>query len=478
MNGIRGALIGASASLGITLLGAPSAIANTQDGVLDPAFGNGGIVEIAWPAGVAEANAIAVDSTGRIVVGGYATGASDDTDFVLFRLLTGGSLDTSYASDGGGFRLIDFNLAGIGGGSDDQINDIATLSDDSVVALGEAHFGWLASQFALLKTDALGAVDPAFGDGGSAHFGFDTFTNWDQGTLLRVDGFGRIVVSGTVIFNSGDTNSINYYAGVARLTPQGQLDGDFYGHGRYYAPLWGDKGTPIRAEYSLPSALLLDSADRVVISGTYFQPYPQDVALMRGPPDGGYDHTFGSADTGRVRLQLLNGYAGGVVALAGGQLMISGSFGALNSETPFLLRLNEDGSIDSSFASEGMAVAPPVDSAHYANFNFLAPTKGGCWMMAGQYGEFSSNAPVGEILVRFNASGAPDATFGDNGIVTIVPDPERHFTAHRAALQADGSLVVAGSFPASAVDNTGHFAIVRILSDCDSLFASGFEVEP
>ena len=98
--------------------------------------------------------------------------------------------------------------------------------------------------------------------------------------------------------------------------------------------------------------------------------------------------------------------------------------------------------------------------------------------MAGQYSETFSSAPVGEILVRFNANGAPDATFGDNGIVTIVPDAERHFTAHRAALQSDGNLVVAGSFPASAVDNAAHFGIVRILADCDSLFANGFEAVP
>src|SRR4051794_32940920 len=119
MNGIRGALIRTLARTVVCLTVALAAGVNAQDGILDPAFGNAGIVEIAWPAGAAQANAVAIDSTGRIVAGGQAAGAGGDSDFALFRLLTDGSLDGSYAPDAGGFRLFDFNLAGIGGKSDD-----------------------------------------------------------------------------------------------------------------------------------------------------------------------------------------------------------------------------------------------------------------------------------------------------------------------------------------------------------------------
>jgi hypothetical protein len=59
-----------------------------------------------------------------------------------------------------------------------------------------------------------------------------------------------------------------------------------------------------------------------------------------------------------------------------------------------------------------------------------------------------------------------------------VPDPERPFFVHRAALQADGKLVIAGSLPNSVADATHHFSVLRILADYDTLFVSGFEAQP
>jgi uncharacterized delta-60 repeat protein len=480
MNGVRG-VVGPIACAVVTVMACHTAIAEAQDGVLDPNFGNGGVVEIPWPAGYAEANAVGIDSQGRIVVGGDAMGVFGDADFALFRLLPEGSIDGSFASGDGAFRLVDFNLAGIGGRSGDQINDLVVQGDDSVVAIGEAHFGLVNSQFALIKTDSSGELDPAFADNGSAHFGFDTFMAIDQGSLIRMDNAGRIVVSGTVAFMFNDTNTIDYWVGAARLTPQGQLDSNFFGGGQHYTPLWGDKSTvpTTVAIDNFPSAFVFDSDQRVVTAGTFFEPFPQDVALMRWLPDGGYDYTFGTQSIARVRLLLANGTAGGMVAVANGKLMISGTYGDSLPDTPFLARLDEAGSPDATFANNGWASTTPLGGGYFANFNFLASTKAGGWLLVGQYGVVDGPfIPPGVILVRFDASGAPDAGFGNNGVVTIVPDPNRVFSAHRVALQSDGKLVVAGSFPNSASDNTSHFAVLRILADYDTLFVSGFEAPP
>jgi hypothetical protein len=131
---------------------------------LDPDFGTGGVAEVFWPS-AAVANAVGVDATGRILIGGRAAGPWGDDDFALLRLLSDGSFDTTYASDAGGVRLVDFGLDGIGSNDDDAINDLAVLDDGSAIALGEAHFGFAAvnSQFALARTDADGVLDPGFG---------------------------------------------------------------------------------------------------------------------------------------------------------------------------------------------------------------------------------------------------------------------------------------------------------------------------
>ncbi len=164
-----------------------------------------------------------------------------------------------------------------------------------------------------------------------------------------------------------------------------------------------------------------------------------------------------------------------MVTVANSKLMISGAYGDSLSDTPFLARLDETGSPDATFANNGWASTSPLGGGYFTNFNFLASTKAGGWLLVGQYGGVDDPfVPPGVILVRFDASGAPDAGFGNNGVVTVVPDPNRAFSAHRVALQSDGKLVVAGSFPNSASDNTPHFAVVRILADYDTLFASGF----
>ena len=482
MNGLRGFLREWAAHAVFILLTCHAGAAVAQDGILDQTFGNGGIVEVAWPAGYAEANTVGVDSQGRIIVGGDAVGAFGDADFALFRLLPGGSLDGSYAAGSGAFRVVDFNLAGIGGRSDDQINDLAVQDDDSVVAVGEAHFGLINSQFALIKTDASGELDQEFADSGSAHFGFDTFMSIDQGSLVRLDSAGRIIVCGTVASTFTDLNSIDYWVGAARLTQQGQLDPTFFGGGQISTPLWGDKSTmpPTLAVDNFPSALVFDSSQRIVTAGTFFEPFPQDVALMRWQSNSGFDLAFGTQSIGRVRLLLSNGTAGGMAAVANGELMISGTYGDSFPDTPFLARLNEDGSPDAAFANNGWASTASLGGGQYASFNFLSPTKAGGWLLAGQYGivDGAFTPTIGVILVRFDANGAPDPSFGDNGVVKVIPDPSRSFSVHRATLQPDGKLVVAGSFPNSASDSTPHFAVIRILADYDTLFVNGFDSTP
>lgn len=463
---------------GLVALLACGSRAIAQDGNFDAEFGTGGLVEIALPSKFAEARSVAIDGQGRIVVAGDAAGTGGDLDFSLFRLGPDGSLDPAYAADTGGFRLVDFDLDGIGGDSDDLAQAVRVLADDSIVAVGEAHFGLDAfnSQYALVRTDADGALDTGFAHGGTAHFGFDTFTNLDRGSLLAVDASGRFVLAGTVTF--GDPVSV--WAGLARLTPQGSLDATFYGQGRFRAPLYGDQSTdpPTIATDNLPSALIFDAAGGIVIAGTFFEPFAPDVAVMRTDTDGKYDASFGPQGTGRMRLQLANAFAADVVALPQRKLMVGGIYGVPG--TPFLFRLNEDGSPDPGFGTDGLASGAPLDAGHFAELNFLARTRAGGWMLAGRYGidDGQFGAPIGVIVVRFRADGSVDSAFGTNGIGTFVPDAGgRRFEAFRSALQPDGKLVVAGALPQTAAgnDSTRNFAVLRILVDTDTVFVDGFE---
>lgn len=439
--------------------------ARAADGDLDPAFGIGGIVEIAWPAGYARANAVGLDGNHRIVIGGSAIGAAGDADFAVFRLLPDGSQDLSYAADAAGFRLVDFNLAGIGGASDDTVRDIVVAGDGSATAAGEAHFGYAGvnSQFALARFDTNGDLDAAFGDGGSAHFGFGTFQDIDAAQALVVDAQGRSVIVGSSVNNP----TYEYWFAAARLTPQGLLDPAFPLVDSYY---WSSP--PEHSKYNLAQAVTLDSLANIVFAGDTYNPNPPQAALARLTPDGQFDLTFG--DRARVLLPLASSAASALYPLANGELMVAGFSLPSNQEQIFLARLNQDGSVDTSFGNGGFgAISLGGD---YPIPYLIAPLRRGGWLVAGEVSDTIN--PKGVFLARFSADGQPDGGFGMGGAVTVDVSDGRHFSASRATEQPDGKLVVAGALQDFGPDRTWHFAAMRILADYDTVFVDGFESSP
>src|SRR5262249_4188594 len=67
-----------------------------------------------------EATDVAIDSSGRIVLGGFAQFSGNDYDFAVARLNASGTLDTSFS--GTGKRMIAFDI--INGGHDDRANAV------------------------------------------------------------------------------------------------------------------------------------------------------------------------------------------------------------------------------------------------------------------------------------------------------------------------------------------------------------------
>jgi len=447
---------------------------NAVDAILDPGFGNGGIVEIAWPAGSAAAHAIGLDAERRILVGGDAIGASGDSDFALFRLLPDGALDATYASDSGAFRLIDFRLDGIGSNSRDVINDLAMYPNGSLVALGEAHSGFagIDSRFALTRIDATGALDPSFGDDGTVHFGFGSFPTIDYGLRIAIDAGQRIVTVGGVAAYHDNTLALDWWLGLARLTSQGQFDSTFQGGGLYSTFFWIDPTIPPprHSLFNFPLALALDASERILTAGIVERPIPLDAAIYRAPMDGGFDSSF--AQYSRLQLGLSEGQASAVQPLPDGGMLIAGACAtASGTYALFLTRRLDDGGADAGFGTNGMTIIPLAQG--YPEPSVIASMRGGGWLVAGRLTDANGGA-LGVVLARFDAQGHPQVDFGDGGAITVPGADGRPFSAGRVVLQPDGKLVVAGSLPNPGPDTTPHFAVMRIIVD-EFLFADGFD---
>lgn len=108
----------------------------TAAAVLDTTFGTGGKVTTPFGTGsdTAAGYAVAIQSDGKIVVGGYAHIAADGhNEFAVARYNSDGSLDTTFSSDG----MV--TLFDSGGSLDDTAFAMAIEDDGTIVVGGQEN---------------------------------------------------------------------------------------------------------------------------------------------------------------------------------------------------------------------------------------------------------------------------------------------------------------------------------------------------
>ncbi|MBL7984957.1 MAG: hypothetical protein JNM91_08155, partial [Flavobacteriales bacterium] len=140
-----------------------------------------------------EANAVAIQADGRIVVAGYTDG--DGVDFAVLRYEPGGTLDPGFAV--GGIAITDVS------GPYDQAEDVVIQADGAILVGGYTYNG-TDGDFGLVRYTANGELDPSFGDAGIVRTSIADGSH-DAGTCLAVQPDARIVMA-------GHTDAIPYQA--------------------------------------------------------------------------------------------------------------------------------------------------------------------------------------------------------------------------------------------------------------------------
>ena len=308
-------------------------------GLLDGTFGTGGKVTTDFGASYDQAQAVALQADGKIVVAGFqCPGApsgcplGSDLDFALARYNPNGSLDATFGI--GGRVTTDFS-----GGSDDRGYGVAVQADGDIVVAGRTCSG-STCDFALARYGGTGALDVTFGVGGKVTTDFAGFI--DEGFAVVVQPLdGRIVAAGA----SGGNFAL------ARYNPNGSLDGGF-GTG-------GKVTTDFATSSDTAFALALQADGRIVAAGRAQEPDSQGVdvqfAVARYDADGSLDAGFGTAGT------VLTGFAAhsfdvgrNVAVQADGKLVVAGFTQRQQKDPDFALaRYSTDGSLDNGFGKKG-----------------------------------------------------------------------------------------------------------------------------
>lgn len=172
------------------------------------------------------AQAIAIQTDGKIIVGGFATdGGSGTKDFALIRLTTTGAPDLGFGINGKVTTSISAN-------ANDEIFGIAIQSDGRIVAAGQA-FGTVSmgQDFAIARYNTNGSLDDNSGSdstpgdfyGTAGKTLTDFATSGDIGYALALQTDGKAVVAGRA-FGPG-LGGFNF--ALARYTTAGLLDTSF-----------------------------------------------------------------------------------------------------------------------------------------------------------------------------------------------------------------------------------------------------------
>jgi len=186
----------------------------------------------------------------------------------------------------------------------------------------------------------------------------------------------------------------------------------------------------------------------IVVAGSS---YDEMMAAQYGP-DGTLDPSFGTAGVVRISHDPTLGSTASDVALQqDGKVVLAGrEFGAVSGSSLFdiaVARLNPDGTRDTSFGGgdgvvyldlqgqQDEAAAVAVDSAG------RIVVAGRSWVVLG-----NSDA----VVVRLLPDGSPDPSFGNQGVVVLNLRTDFD-AAYGLALQADGALLVAGSYQPSVL---------------------------
>jgi uncharacterized delta-60 repeat protein len=380
-------------------------------GDLDTTFGTGGVVITDVPAvqstgfGLqSEAKAVALDSNGKIVTAGYS--GSSNSNFALARYHTDGTLDASFGT--GGVVTTDIGtILSVNPGADDQANAVALQSDGKIIAAGFSSI--YGSSFSLARYNHDGTLDGSFGTGGvvitNLGLTLSMAETVDTAYGVAVQPDNKIVVAG---------KSSNRF-GLVRYTADGTLDSSF-----------GTNGVVVTAvgAFSGIFGVALQPDGNIVVAGLTAGA-STDFAVARYTTTGSLDPSFGSGgivitnvgDTAHILTT--SDQANAITIQADGKIVIGGySYIFFPNYRFSLARYNTDGSLDSSFGTNGVILTDIgtvlSQGASHDSIYGIGLGRNGRIIAAGKSVAGSTTYVA---LACYTDTGALDSSFGTGGVV-------------------------------------------------------------
>ncbi len=400
--------------------------------ILDTNFGNDGITRIDFgPGNIDTPNDLLLLDNDKIIAAGISIN-SFDYFIALSQLLPNGQPDSS-GFGVNGKTLLHFVLR-------DQANAISIQHDEKIVVVGTQASSNAGSAIipSIYRFNSNGSLDTTFADSGSLAIRFDAVSS-GQFYSVKILPDKKILAVGN---STGNASGGAFGFGAMRFLPTGELDSQF-GNGGKARINFGIDYNPIACAFSDTAIVMVTVA---FISGI------NQIVLAMMDSSGNPNPVFGNNGIVQTNIEAIS--SGESLAISDdGKIILAGTT-TNNSETKFsVFRFMPNGVIDSTFGTNGRTDIQfaPNDVSYDMKIDV-----NGKILLVGRAS--TGNGEAG--LIRLNSDGSPDTTFAPDGKFTINLNNNSgtHYLTNCIPL-LNGDILAAG-FDFSS--GGGDFMIVRL----------------
>jgi uncharacterized delta-60 repeat protein len=308
---------------------------------------------------------------------------------------------------------------------------------------------------------ATGDVDTSFGTNGVAR------QNFEQGSLFINDmvvvGGNKFVIAGSVPMPAHHVQRFQNYL-LQRFNSEGSLD-----------PTFGTNGTVtgnlILQSDVLRIAELPDGKLAAVVWDTKLTGHLEYHLLARFNADGSLDTTFGTNGFVQVTTDQRDSEGNYALAVQSDGKMLVGWENAVR-------RYNTDGTLDTGFGTNGEVdhIFPKLQLSE----SLFVLSSGKILVGGASVRELANTGDPTALLAELNADGSINTSFGTNGTVTLnyAPNQPQVYEDVRAITEEpDGKILLAGNaagYAAARLDVTGQLDPIFGTSGMTVLAGDGF----
>ena len=403
------------------------------NGQLDTSFGTVGKIQTDFYGMDDEPTCAVLSSDGKLFLAGTAQHPIEHGNFALVCYDTRGQLIQSFGQLGK--TSVDIGFA-----SDDAYAS-ALLQDGSLILSGRSYWGSGNNSLnALSKLMPNGQIDSTFGINGRAFIGFPSLNCYPLGLAVE-SGTNKIVQAGQA--GVGLTRDFM----IARFLSNGIPDSTFNGTGKALYPLSPNDDNAI--------AVHITSNNKIYAVGSASIDNYYAMAVVRTKSNGQLDSTFGNGGKVFIAPNNLWSVANNSVLLPNGNLLIGGetSFPNSSNNSILLAMVKPDGSLDMSFGQSGI-VRFSIGAGRDVVRGLLQNSNGSIIVVGRTF-----NGSDDIFIMRLLENGKIDSTFGLNGI-RILNIPNSYENVNAITFQ-QGQILVAGYTTINGINEQKRLLLAR-----------------